>query len=272
MNERRRASRTTLESDEQSLTQHTPSPVLVIADDQNLGERLATALEGAGYPVVCTNSETDFVRVLSSWRLLGIVCGKKLRRLNATDFSIWLSQEHPDLSRRVVLLQKPFNAKRFLSAIRKTVGAPPATERVLMVDDEEPLREILAQMLGFSGYRCRAVAGGGQALKLLDSGEKFDLITSDIYNSEMDGTLFLEQIKRRFPEIPVLMMTAVHDISVALACIRNGAYDFLLKPFEREQLIFAVRRALECRRLKLENRALKAKLAREKSTVSRVRK
>lgn len=141
-----------------------------------------------------------------------------------------------------------------------------------MVDDEEPLREILAQMLGFSGYRCRAVAGGGQALKLLDSSEKFDLITSDIYNSEMDGTLFLEQIKRRFPEIPVLMMTAVHDISVALACIRNGAYDFLLKPFEREQLIFAVRRALECRRLKLENRALKAKLSRKKSTVSRVRK
>jgi DNA-binding NtrC family response regulator len=127
-----------------------------------------------------------------------------------------------------------------------------------MVDDEEPLREILAQMLGFSGYRCRAVAGGGQALKLLDSSEKFDLITSDIYNSEMDGTLFLEQIKRRFPEIPVLMMTAVHDISVALACIRNRAYDYLLKPFERKRLIFALRRALEYRHLKLESRELQA--------------
>jgi DNA-binding NtrC family response regulator len=263
MNERRRASRTTLESDERSLTQRTPLPVLVIADDQNLGEKLATTLEGAGYPVVCTNSETDFVRLLSSWRVAGIVCcGRKLRSLNTTDFSIWLSQEHPDLSRRVVLLQKPFNAKRFLSAITKTIGEPPATERILMVDDEEPIREILAQMLGFSGYRCRAVAGGGQALKLLDSGERFDLVTSDLMNAPLDGVSFLEQIKSKFPEIPVLMITAVHDISVALACIRNGAYDFLLKPFEREQLIFAVRRALENRRLKLENSALRDKIAR----------
>jgi DNA-binding NtrC family response regulator len=81
-------------------------------------------------------------------------------------------------------------------------------------------------------------------------------------NAPLDGVSFLEQIKSKFPEIPVLMITAVHDISVALACIRNGAYDFLLKPFEREQLIFAVRRALENRRLKLENSALRDKIAR----------
>ncbi len=93
-------------------------------------------------------------------------------------------------------------------------------------------------------------------------------------NAPLDGVGFLEQIKSKFPEIPVLMITAVHDISVAISCIRNGAYDYLLKPFKREQLIFAVRRALECRRLKLENHALKvklAKLARENTTVSRVR-
>lgn len=128
--------------------------------------------------------------------------------------------------------------------------------------------------MAFSGYRCRAVAGGGQALKLLTSGEQFNLVTSDLMNAPLDGVGFLEQIKSKFPEIPVLMITAVHDISVAISCIRNGAYDYLLKPFKREQLIFAVRRALECRRLKLENHALKvklAKLARENTTVSRVR-
>jgi len=63
----------------------------------------------------------------------------------------------------------------------------------------------------------------------------------------------LEKIKERFPEIPVVMVTAVHDISVALAAIRNGAYDYLLKPFEREQLLVTIRRALETRNLKIEN-------------------
>ena len=60
--------------------------------------------------------------------------------------------------------------------------------------------------------------------------------------------------------MPVVMVTAVHDISVALAAIRNGAYDYLLKPFEREQLLATVRRALENRRLKLENRAYQTNL------------
>jgi cyclic di-GMP phosphodiesterase len=61
--------------------------------------------------------------------------------------------------------------------------------------------------------------------------------------------------------MPVLMITAVHDISIALACVRNGAYDYLLKPFEREQLIVTVCRALESRSLRKENRALRAKIA-----------
>ncbi len=60
--------------------------------------------------------------------------------------------------------------------------------------------------------------------------------------------------------MPVIMVTAVHDISVALAAIRNGAYDYLLKPFEREQLLATVRRAMENRRLKLENRRYQTEL------------
>src|SRR5438309_11501996 len=60
--------------------------------------------------------------------------------------------------------------------------------------------------------------------------------------------------------MPVIMVTAVHDISVALAAIRNGAYDYLLKPFEREQLLAMVRRALEHRKLRLENRSYQSNL------------
>jgi putative nucleotidyltransferase with HDIG domain len=77
---------------------------------------------------------------------------------------------------------------------------------------------------------------------------------------DLDGIGLLEQTKVKYPEMPVIMVTAVHDISVALAAIRNGAYDYVLKPFEREQLLAAVRRALETRRLKLENRAYQSNL------------
>jgi CheY-like chemotaxis protein len=251
-----------------------------------------TVLERGGYPAVCIDSRTDVFRLLSGSRVLGIVSA--VRNVDGTDLHTWLSQHFPYLIQRVVLagsassekprakigpfgwpfVQQPFHPRRLLSVIGRVIGEPPMTERILVVDDDEPIREILAHMLGLSGYRCRSVAGGGQALQLLDSGETFDLVTSDLMNAPLDGVSFLEQIKSKFPEIPVLMITAVHDISVALECIRNGAYDYLLKPFEREQLIFAVRRALEYRRLKLKNRELQAqvkKLAKQKS-VSRVRK
>jgi putative nucleotidyltransferase with HDIG domain len=78
--------------------------------------------------------------------------------------------------------------------------------------------------------------------------------------ADLDGIGLLERTKERFPDMPVVMVTAVHDISVALAAIRNGAYDYLLKPFEREQLLATVRRAMENRRLKLENRAYQTNL------------
>jgi len=76
----------------------------------------------------------------------------------------------------------------------------------------------------------------------------------------MDGLTLLSKIRVNHPDLPVVMVTAVHDISVALAAIRNGAYDYLLKPFEREQLLASVRRAVENRRLKLENIAYQTKL------------
>jgi putative nucleotidyltransferase with HDIG domain len=72
--------------------------------------------------------------------------------------------------------------------------------------------------------------------------------------ADLDGIGLLERTKEKYPDMPVVMVTAVHDISVALTAIRNGAYDYLLKPFEREQLLAVVSRALENRRLKMENR------------------
>jgi putative nucleotidyltransferase with HDIG domain len=135
-----------------------------------------------------------------------------------------------------------------------------ATERILVVDDEEPIREIISSMLSAAGYDTRPAASGMEALAILNSSGEFELMLSDLMMAELDGIALLERSKEKYPDMPVIMVTAVHDISVALAAIRNGAYDYLLKPFEREQLLAMVRRALEHRRLKLENRAYQSNL------------
>jgi putative nucleotidyltransferase with HDIG domain len=133
-------------------------------------------------------------------------------------------------------------------------------DRILVVDDEEPIREIVAQMLGNAGYLCKEAGSGMEALAVLTSGEEFELMLSDLMMADLDGIGLLERTKEKYPDMPVVMVTAVHDISVALAAIRNGAYDYLLKPFEREQLLNTVSRALENRRLKVENRTYQTNL------------
>jgi putative nucleotidyltransferase with HDIG domain len=133
-------------------------------------------------------------------------------------------------------------------------------DRILVVDDEEAIREIVSSMLTFAGYSCLQAASGMEALAVLNSGEEFELMLSDLMMAELDGIGLLERTKERFPDMPVVMVTAVHEISVALAALRNGAYDYLLKPFERDQLLATVGRALENRRLKLENRTYQTNL------------
>jgi len=133
-------------------------------------------------------------------------------------------------------------------------------DRILVVDDEEAIREIVCAILAAAGYSWKQASSGMEALALLNSGEVFELMLSDLMMADLDGIGLLERTKEKFPDMPVVMVTAVHDLSVALAAIRNGAYDYLLKPFEREQLLNTVRRALENRRLKLENREYQTQL------------
>src|SRR5690349_25014286 len=133
-------------------------------------------------------------------------------------------------------------------------------DRILVVDDEEPIRDFVSAMLSSANFVCSQAASGKEALALLDSGEEYELMLSDLMMPVMDGIALLEASKERFPDMPVVMVTAVTDVSVALNSIRNGAYDYLLKPFDREQLLATVRRALENRRLKLENRAYQTNL------------
>jgi putative nucleotidyltransferase with HDIG domain len=133
-------------------------------------------------------------------------------------------------------------------------------DRILVVDDEEAIREIVCAILAAAGYTCQQASSGMEALALLNSGEQFELMLSDLMMADLDGIGLLERTKEKFPDMPVVMVTAVHDISVALAAVRNGAFDYLLKPFEREQLLNAVGRALENRRLKVQNREYQTNL------------
>jgi cyclic di-GMP phosphodiesterase len=134
-----------------------------------------------------------------------------------------------------------------------------AGEKILVVDDEEAIREIVSTLLEAEGYRCTLVGNGQEAMVRFNS-DSHDLILSDIIMPGMDGLKLLRKVHARDPNVPVVMVTAMHDISAAIEAIRMGAYDYLLKPFEKDQLYLSVRRALEHRRLVLENRSYQRNL------------
>ena len=118
--------------------------------------------------------------------------------------------------------------------------------RVLVVDDETPVRTMMAAALERQGYTVELASGGREALEALEM-NTFNLVLTDIVMQDVDGIALLERIHALQPNLPVVMVTAVHDISVAIDSMRRGAYDYLLKPFEREQLFSTVERALSHR-------------------------
>ena len=142
-------------------------------------------------------------------------------------------------------------------------------ERILVVNDEPAILAFACAMLTAAGYQCRQATNGVEALAILDSGEQCDLLLSNFMMPEMHGLELLERTRERFSDIPFVFESACHDTSVVLAAVRNGAYDYLKTPFDREQLLVVVRRALEYRRLNLENRALRKQLKKLRRTTSR---
>jgi len=132
-------------------------------------------------------------------------------------------------------------------------------EKILVVDDEEAIREVVSTILEAQGYRCTVCSNGRLGLQAFRN-DAFDLVLSDIVMPEMDGLKLLAELREEDPDVPVIMVTAMHDISIALEAIRAGAYDYILKPFEKDQLHLSVRRALEHRQLVIENRTYQSDL------------
>jgi putative nucleotidyltransferase with HDIG domain len=126
--------------------------------------------------------------------------------------------------------------------------------RILIVNDEEAVRETIASMLTSAGYQCVSAADGVEALAVLDSGKEFDLLLCNLTMPNLDGMGLLERTHKRFPDMTFVIESGTGNISLLLAAVEKGAYDYLQTPFRRETLLALVRRALEHRRLTLEKR------------------
>ncbi|MDH4133918.1 MAG: sigma-54 dependent transcriptional regulator [Gammaproteobacteria bacterium] len=118
-----------------------------------------------------------------------------------------------------------------------------STANVLVVEDDPSLREALGDTIRLAGYDVLAAADGREALACLDRHD-VALVVSDVRMQPMDGAALLRQIKDRRPELPVLLMTAYGSIQDAVAAMRFGAADYLVKPFEAEALVSKINRFL----------------------------
>ncbi len=118
-------------------------------------------------------------------------------------------------------------------------------EKILVVDDETAVRGIVAALLDHSGYHTATADGASQALDMLRQDPSYELVLSDVMMPGVDGFSLLDRIGAEFPATPVVLVTAVHDVHVAINAFRRGAVDYLLKPFERTQLMSVVERAVE---------------------------
>ena len=136
--------------------------------------------------------------------------------------------------------------------------------RVLIAEDDRVARELLEEILRRDGHEVDAVASGDEAIR--HAGEGHDLVISDVRLGDgPSGMDVLAAFQERTPQTPVILITAFGDVTGAMEAIQRGAYDYVSKPFNIEELALTVRRSLERRRLVEENRALRQQLGHKPS-------
>ncbi|MGR3523662.1 MAG: nitrogen assimilation response regulator NtrX [Paracoccus sp. (in: a-proteobacteria)] len=129
---------------------------------------------------------------------------------------------------------------------------------ILIVDDERDIRELIADILRDEGFETRLAANSDEAVGALNAAEPA-LMILDIWlkDSRMDGIDILKQVRRNNPDVPVIIISGHGNIEIAVAAIRQGAYDFIEKPFNIDQLMVVINRAMETSRLRRENSSLR---------------
>jgi len=130
---------------------------------------------------------------------------------------------------------------------------------ILVIDDEEIMREILETLLAREGYSVRSAASGAEGLELARS-IPFDAAIVDVMMPGMDGMAVLEELKKLDDELPVMMITAYASVENAIAAMKRGAFDYITKPFKNDEVLVVVRNAMERRQLIAENTALRQNL------------
>ncbi|MEN8887670.1 MAG: sigma-54 dependent transcriptional regulator [Celeribacter marinus] len=129
---------------------------------------------------------------------------------------------------------------------------------ILIVDDERDIRELVGDILRDEGFETRLAGGSDECLSAIAQAVP-SLMVLDIWlkDSEMDGIDILKHVKREHPQVPIIIISGHGNIEIAVAAIKQGAYDFIEKPFNIDQLMVVVRRAMETSRLRRENATLK---------------
>src|SRR5215475_10366414 len=136
---------------------------------------------------------------------------------------------------------------------------PDSTKHLLLVDDEAPLRQAIAEQLSDRGYHVEQAESGEAAIARL-ADFAFDIIITDLRLPGMDGAAVVEAAVARYPDIIAIVVTGYGTVKDAVEAIKRGAWDFVSKPFQIDELLHALNSALEQRRLKSENAYLRAQL------------
>lgn len=129
---------------------------------------------------------------------------------------------------------------------------------ILIVDDERDIRELISDILEDEGYATRLAENSNEAMSAINA-EPPALLILDIWlkDSRMDGIDILKAVKRDNPDVPVVIISGHGNVEIAVAAIKQGAYDFIEKPFNIDQLLVVIRRAMEASRLRRENQSLR---------------
>ena len=139
-------------------------------------------------------------------------------------------------------------------------GKPDKPPRILVAEDDAEMLSLVTEHLENEGYAVAGATRGAEALAQLRTGE-FDLLLTDLRMPDVDGMEVLRAAKERQPDLPVVLITAFGTIETAIQAIRQGAYDYVTKPCAMAEISLLVRKALEDRRLREENRRLREEVA-----------
>lgn len=132
-------------------------------------------------------------------------------------------------------------------------------ERILVIDDEEVVREVFQRLLKSQGYQAELCTSGEEGLKLIREKE-YDAVILDVMMNGIGGLATLQEVRKMDPDLPILMLTAYASLENAIECMKQGAFDYITKPFKNDEVMLAIQKAIEQRSLLRENKNLKSQL------------